>query len=183
MFRQCKRYAGAKHAKEKEDCEGACLFLFVFFSLSLFSLGRVTAVLRTDHADCSVLTHLLLLLLLLTLILSSSGQASMFFTATRTLGCQTYLDSQKEACTCTLAEKAKKAIKDGATKVKQAAKAAGDAVKEAVHGAPAEGVSAEQQKHAAEQQPKPKKKKQPATQKPHRAQPQSPPIRHDKDEL
>jgi len=36
------------------------------------------------------------------------GQAQMFFTGTRALGCQAYLDSQKEACTCSPFETVKK---------------------------------------------------------------------------
>ena len=46
------------------------------------------------------------------------GQAQMFFTGTRSLGCQAYLDSQKEACVCSV----KDAVKKVAGKVADAAK-------------------------------------------------------------
>ena len=179
MARQCKRFVGQKHAKQREDCEGACCpFLFV---AAHFLRPWECEVWMAVHAACSDLIHLLLLLLLLLLAcLSSSGQASMFFTATRTLGCQTYLDSQKEACTCTFAEKVKKTAKDGVAAVKRVANAAGQAVKEAV--APEEGVSAGQQKPASAE----KKTKQPAAEKPEKpekAQAKAQPIRDDKDEL
>ena len=102
----------------------------------------------------------------------------MFFTATRTLGCQTYLESQKEACTCTLGEKVKQAAKDGVDVVKRAANAAGQAVKEAV--APEEGISAGQQQPVSAQ----KKTKKPAAEKPQKPQKaKAQPIRDDKDEL
>jgi hypothetical protein len=76
----------------------------------------------------------------------------MFFTATRTLGCQTYLDSQKEACTCSFPEKVKRAAKEGAKKVAdaaaqvaQAARGAAAKVEQAVVGGAASGMSADQQ--------------------------------------
>jgi hypothetical protein len=50
------------------------------------------------------------------------GQAQMFFTGTRSLVCQAYLDSQKEACVCSL----KDAVKKVAGKVAAAAKAVED---------------------------------------------------------
>jgi len=63
-----------------------------------------------------------------------SNQATMFFSATRSLGCQPYLDSQKEACTCTLAEKVAQAAKDGAGALADSFAHAADAADEAMRG-------------------------------------------------
>ena len=41
----------------------------------------------------------------------------MFFTFTRSLGCSTFQDSQREACTCTPIQKAMGAVKDAAAAV------------------------------------------------------------------
>ena len=76
----------------------------------------------------------------------------MFFTATRTLGCQTYLESQKDACTCSFGEKVKQAAKKVAKKAGEVADEVGRAVKGATaqveqvgKGDAASGISTDQQ--------------------------------------
>jgi hypothetical protein len=86
------------------------------------------------YCECVALIHLLVVLLFC-LVSPYSNQASMFFSATRSLGCQPYLDSQKEACTCALAEKVAQAAKDlGAGALADSLAHAADAADEAIRG-------------------------------------------------
>ena len=61
------------------------------------------------------------------------GQASMFFTGTRSLGCQAYIESQKEACTCGPLEKVKSAAKKVERKISEIGEEVKNTVKTGVN--------------------------------------------------
>jgi hypothetical protein len=121
MNKQCKRFAKPHQAKERKDCESEQqpsptlqLLLHCYCECSSYS--------PVGCAPVSVLVSF------------CSNQATMFFSATRSLGCQPYLDSQKEACTCTLAEKVAQAAKEGAGALADSLANAADATDDAIRG-------------------------------------------------